>query len=196
MSETSTTTPGNRDNGNHAPANKKYPLSLRALHWLMAVIIIGLIPLGYYMSLINESSPEFADKLLYWHKSFGLLIFFLIIIRFVVRKRSTLQPLPENISAKEKIMARISHFALYVLMFSVPFLGALMSSTYENNTGLHFFFMDLPEFTPKNETVSFAAFYWHRVLAYTLLATASIHILGALKHRFIDKENDIIPRIT
>ena len=174
----------------------KYPLSIRILHWTMALTILGLLVLGYVMTPFDEANPDYSHDLYFWHKSFGLLVLILFLIRLFIRTRSTIPKLPETMRKVEKKAAKITQITLYGLMFTVPFLGALMSSTYEFSSGLHFFIMDLPDFTPKNEMIASVSNFLHRVLAYSLLAFVCVHVLGAIKHRFFDKENDVISRIT
>ena len=67
----------------------KYPLSIRIFHWVSAALILGLLILGIYMTPYDESNMPFADGLYFWHKSFGVLMFLIVIFRFYNRKKHT-----------------------------------------------------------------------------------------------------------
>lgn len=76
-------------------------------------------------------------------------------------------------------------------------MGYSMSSTYTQSDGVPFFLVHLPELLPKNDNW-FRVFQWlHRTLAYTLLVLIILHVLGALKHRFVDADpsNDVLRRM-
>jgi cytochrome b561 len=175
----------------------KYPLALRILHWSMAVIILGLIAAGWSMVSPDGQTPSRFDFLYPWHKSFGMLILFLFFVRIAIRSRATVPGLPEGLAPWEARAAKIGHTSLYVLMIVVPCMGYSMSSSYTQSDGVFFFGVNLPEVLPKNDA-RFEVFQaLHRYLAYTLLALIVLHVAGALKHRFVDKDraNDVLSRM-
>lgn len=165
------------------------------MHWLSAAVIVILIALGLYMTPWDETHPEFADNLYFWHKSFGVLFFIIIMVRLFMRRKDKLQPLPDGISPLEKSVAHISRRLLYILMVALPLLGYVQSCSYEYSTGVNFFFVDLPELLPKNQQVYEVANALHRWASYLLMAIISLHIIGALKHRFFDRKNDVLNRM-
>ncbi|WP_254603881.1 cytochrome b [Achromobacter dolens] len=78
------------------------------------------------------------------------------------------------------------HRATYVLLVLVPLMGYSMSSSFTMSDGIPFFGAHLPELLPKNDKW-FIVFQWlHKTLAYTLLGLVALHVVGALKHRFLD----------
>ena len=164
----------------------KYPLAMRTLHWLMALIIFGLIALGIYMSDLPKEDPSRMD-LYNLHKSFGFTILILFFVRLGIRLKSKIPELPSEISAKEKKLAKAGHHTLYLLIFLVPFAGVLFSNLY--GYGIYFFGLDIPPFFPQNAGIAESVGEIHGFLAYTLLALVGVHVLGALKHQFIDKIN-------
>jgi cytochrome b561 len=169
---------------------------MKILHWLVALLIFGQLVLGWYMTPYQES-PEW-DQYYYYHKSFGVLIFILVIARLINRSRSEVPELPESLPELDRKMAHVGHIALYVLMFLVPVLGYLMSSSFEYSDGVYLFSLfDVPELLPKSE-LGFELFNWaHAISAYLLLAIVGLHVAGALKHRFFDsnKDNDVLSRM-
>src|SRR5689334_24520793 len=129
----------------------KYPLVMRVLHWLIALLIVGQIAMGLIMTRLDDAVPAKYQQLYPLHKSFGLLALLLIAIRLVVRFRHVLPALPNGLAVWEKYGAKIGHAALYVLMFAVPVFGYCMSSTYTQSDGVNFFGAMLPELLPKND---------------------------------------------
>ena len=176
----------------------KYPLAMRILHWSMAVIILGLIAAGWSMVSPDGQTPSKFDFLYPWHKSFGMLILILILVRLATRWRARVPELPQGLAPWEARAAKIGHTALYALMIVVPCMGYSMSSSFTQSDGVFFFGVNLPELLPKNDA-RFEVFQaLHRYLAYTLLALVVLHVAGALKHRFLDKDrgNDVLSRMT
>ena len=174
---------------------KKYPGSMRALHWIMAILIFGQIFVGWYMTPYKQSN--LIDQLYVWHKSFGLLIFLLVIIRMTNRWRSNPPELPNTISSLDRKLAHIAHRSIYFFIVLIPITGYILSSTFKYSSGITFFGIDIPELLPKNDT-AFAVFdRMHTILAYTMLAVLTVHVAGVIKHRFFDgnPDNDVLKRM-
>lgn len=181
----------------HQASVHKYPLVMRIFHWSMAVIILGLICAGWtMMSLLDEKHPAQA-YLFPYHKSFGMLILFAVVARLIVRARAQRPELPAGLAPWEKTGAKIGHFLLYSLMIVVPLMGYSMSSSFTQSDGVYFFGVYLPELLPKDDARFKVFEALHRYLAYTLLALVVVHVIGALKHRFLDsnRENDVLAKM-
>ena len=174
-----------------APANPRYPRRVRWLHWLMAVIVLGMLAVGFTMAhLIDDTVPIKFAWLYPYHKSFGMLVLILVLIRLAVRRSARLPGLPQSLSPWERRLAKAAHVTLYSLMILVPLMGYSLSSSFTQSDGVDFFGVYLPELLPKNDS-RFAVFdRLHAILAYTLLALIVLHVLGALKHRFLDRDKD------
>lgn len=175
----------------------KYPALMRTLHWAMAVVLLGLIWAGWTMvSMDDEDIAKYGD-FYPLHKSFGLLAAILFVVRLLTRARAEVPPLPSGFAAWETKAARLGHVALYVLMILVPFMGYAMSSSFTQSDGVTFFGIHVPELLPKNDERFEVFRTLHRWLAYTLLALIGVHVLGALKHRFLDRnrDNDVLSRM-
>ena len=171
----------------------KYHWLLRVLHWVMALIILSLIAVGYYMTGLEKNDPS-RPTLYMLHKSFGVTIFFLLLIRLSTRLKTTIPPLPETLSRVEKIWARRAHILLYFFMVVIPFTGYLMSTL--SGYAVLWFSIPLPILWDKNPDVAAIMHEFHEIGAYTLLALVFIHVAGVAKHRLYDKkENDVLPRM-
>jgi len=176
----------------------RYPTSLRLLHWVRAVLVVGLLWAGWHMTGMNDEVASKFELYYPWHKSFGVLAFLLVLTQIAVRSRTPNIPQPlQTLERYEQVLSRLTQRAMYALLVIVPLMGYSMSSTFTMSDGVFFFGVNLPELLPKNDDW-FVVFQWlHKTLAYTLLVLIVLHIAGALKHRFYDKDprNDVLRRM-
>lgn len=169
----------------------KYPASMRALHWLRAVIVIGTLSVGLLMVNLPDDLPAKFELLYPNHKQFGVLALLLSLAALLVRSRSRVPEPPSALAPWERLLSTFTHRAFYVLLIVVPLMGYSMSSTFTQSDGVPFFFFgQLPELLPKNDHWFEVFQLLHRILAYALLALLVLHVAGALKHRFLDKHAD------
>ena len=171
------------------PDGDRYPRSMRVLHWLRAVVVIGVLGAGFVMvNLLPDELPAKFELLYPNHKQFGLLALALALAQLVIRRRSRVPELPKALAPWEQRLSAFTHRALYALLIVVPLMGYSMSSTFTQSDGVPFFFFGhLPELLPKNDRWFEVFQLLHRVLAYALLALLLLHVAGALKHRFLDR---------
>jgi cytochrome b561 len=153
-------------------------------HWVMAVLILGMLTLGIYMTRI----PVSMQKLQYygWHKEFGMLILMLAIVRLTWRLRN-INPNLANLPAWEEFTARFVHWLFYGFMFAMPVTGWLLTSA----AGLPVSFFGLfviPTLTEPNEENRILFTTIHTYIAYGLMATLFLHIAAALKHFVINRD--------
>ena len=107
----------------------KYPKPMVALHWIMAIVILGMIACGWYMAELEGEDP--LRPVLYdLHKSFGVTALVLVLFRIVLRFSSEKPSLPESFSKLEIKAANAGHVLLYVLMVAVPLSGYAMSTLF------------------------------------------------------------------
>ena len=178
----------------------KYPLSMRMLHWVRAVIIFGLLWSGWYMTGLPEETPMEKFNFFYSnHKQFGVLIWSLALVHITIRwsNRHDLPHEPEALAKWEKTLSHIVHRMIIGLTLLVPLLGYSMSSSFTQSDGVPFFFVELPELLPKNDDAFEIFDALHKYSAYFLLFLIGLHVAGAMKHRFLDKggETDVLPRM-
>lgn len=126
------------------------------------------------------------------HKAFGALVLMLVAARLAVRLSTQTPPNPP-IPRWELRLANITHVLIYIMLFSVPLAGVWMSNSW--GYGVSFFGLELPRLFPENKEVAPLAGDVHEWLAFTLIGLVVLHVSGALKHRFIDR-NDVIYRMT
>jgi cytochrome b561 len=163
-----------------------YGAVARALHWWMAIIMIGLICLGLYMTDQPDGDPKW--RLFDLHKSLGTLIFMLALVRLAWRHVSPPPPLPASMKASDKLAAHAGHLLLYAAMFALPITGYLDASL----GGYHLSFFglfDVPLLFAKNEALFDVVETAHGWIGYALAALIVAHMGAALKHHIVDKDN-------
>jgi len=157
----------------------------RAFHWSIAVLIIGLLVVGFYMEGM-EPAP-FKYKVYGWHKALGITVLVLAVLRIVWRQFS---PRPQSLSHYkqwEKILSKTIHAVLYVAMIGMPLSGWVMSSA--GGYPVSFFgLFDVPSIVSKDKELSRLANELHGIFGYAIVGVVVLHIFGALKHHIIDKD--------
>ena len=106
-----------------AAGRDRYTPAQKALHWTMAAIIVLMVPAGISMANILPEGAPLTNTVYELHKSFGLIIFTLALIRIAVRWRNGAPPLVPGLPAWQRAAARVSHYALYILVVLVPLAG-------------------------------------------------------------------------
>lgn len=180
-----------------SPLVRRYSFAMRALHWIRAALILGLLALGITMTWLPDTVTAKFTWMYPNHKQFGVLVWLLVLVQLVLRARSPRPAPPAGLKPWERHAAHIVHVAMYVLALVVPMMGYAMSSSFTQSDGVPFFGLEVPELLPKNDA-AFAVFDWlHMVLAYTLLGCVVLHVAGVIKHRYFDsdRDNDVLPRM-
>jgi cytochrome b561 len=173
----------------------RYGLVSRFLHWVMALLILAMIGIGAYMTDLAKEDPLRA-QLYSMHKAVGVTLLGLAIIRILWILASRPPVMPAALQRWEIVLAKSTVGILYLLMLVTPIAGYLMTNT-GGKTISYFGLFELPALMGENHDLHEVLEQVHEVLAFTILALASLHIAGALKHRFIDKDPnaDVLKRI-
>lgn len=158
------------------------------LHWLIA----GLIAVQAALGLTGLMLPLGVEKLatLARHKSLGLTILALAALRLLWRWLNPTPPLPSNVKPYERLLARFTHAALYVLLFAMPLTGWTMSSA-RGFPVSWFNLFQLPDLVPKSPALYGALVTTHAALAITLALVVALHVAGALKHHYVLKDDTL-----
>jgi cytochrome b561 len=155
-----------------------------ALHWLLALAIVGALGLGLYMSDLPFSPSRL--KLYNWHKWAGVSILLLSALRLLWRL-SHRPPADLPMPALQAKAAHLTHALLYLLFFAVPLAGWAYSSA-AGFPIVWFGMLPLPDFVPVDKGLAATLKLAHKLLAYGLAALIFAHLAGALKHQFIDRD--------
>lgn len=157
-----------------------------ALHWTIALLVIANLVIG----LLHESLLEGTLPL---HKSIGMLVLALSLVRLGWRLTHRPPPLPATVKGWEKGVAHAVHWTLYALIILIPLSGWIFTSASPKRFPLDFFGLTtLPFFVvPQDKAISHVWHDRHEVLAYLMIALLVIHIAAALKHRFFDRDRTL-----
>ncbi len=155
-----------------------------ALHWLLALAIVGAFGVGIYMTDLPMSPARL--KLYNWHKWAGVTILALSAARLLWRL--THRP-PADVPGPrwQQVAAHGTHHLLYVLFFAVPLVGWAYSSA-AGYPIVWFGVLPLPDFVPKDPSLAELIKPWHEILAWAMALLVVLHIAAALKHHFIDRD--------
>lgn len=157
------------------------------LHWLIALVLFFMIGLGLYMVELPKQAElppgEESVRAFYFllHKSMGLTVAMLIILRVIWRLTHKAPPLPETISRWQRRVAGIAHGAIYVLMLAIPVSGYLQSMFSKYDT--KFWGVVLPRMAEADKAAREQFSEVHEILAFLLIGLIAIHIIVAIKHR-------------
>lgn len=164
---------------------ERYTLTARALHWLMAVMLIGMLLLGFYMQNLPLSPQKL--QIYSWHKWAGVTIFVLALLRLVWRIAHPPPPFPASMGKLSIMLAHLGHGLLYVLMFIIPVSGWLMSSAMGFQT-VWFGVLPLPDLLSRDRELADTLAQLHGWLNWTLVVMMAGHVLAALKHQYWDRD--------
>ena len=167
-----------------APSDLRYTRTAIALHGVLAVAIVGIFCMGLYMTSLPFSPQRL--KLYNWHKWAGVLILTLSAFRLLWRLTHR-PPAEPAMPLWQRRAARVTHVLLYLLFFAVPLMGWAYSSAAGFPVVL-FGVLPLPDFVAKSAALAKLLKPWHGGLAWMLAAVVALHVLGALKHHFIDRD--------
>lgn len=164
----------------------------RAFHWIMAIMIIGMICVGMYIHGLdpeNAAEAPIKSSLGALHKATGMVILLLVALRTAWVFSGPRPGLPDSVPRWQRIAAKSLHHGFYLLMFAIPISGYVMSSHAQKPVSIYGLFEIPPLFAEKNIESAKAVFEWHEVMAELLLVLIVVHVLIALKHHFVDRDN-------
>ncbi len=169
----------------------RYGAVAQLFHW----VIVAMIVAQYVLASEADRMPMGIHKLatLARHKSIGMTIFALAVLRLLWRWSSPTPRLPPGMSAWERRGAHFSHFVLYAVLLLQPLSGLLMSSA-KNYSVSWFGLFTFPNLVAPDEGLFEFFKTVHEVLASILFFVALLHILAALKHHFWNKD-DVLRRM-
>ncbi|AHE73250.1 cytochrome b [Enterobacter ludwigii] len=155
--------------------------ALRILHWFMAAAIVAMLFIG--IAMVSTISSKHA-LLVAIHKPLGLMILVLVVVRLWLRFYTSVPSLPASIPAWQRLIAHLSHWALYIMMFLQPLIGWAMQSAagYPITLGGG---VVLPPIVPVNNDWFAILRPLHSLVALMLFATVMLHLAAALFHALV-----------
>ena len=168
---------------------QRYGVVAQVFHWLILLLIIG----QFVLAITFDDMPAGAEKgqIIGLHKSFGMLILLLALLRLIWRWSNPVPELPAGQNPYLRWAAKSAHAALYALIFAIPISGWLMSSL-AGRTVRFFGLFPFPGLASTDKHMAHTVAEVHEVLAYSLLALAIVHALAALLHHFVWKDEILL----
>ena len=163
----------------------------KTFHWVIVLLILA-------QWLIAERADDLPNGLaklqtLALHKSIGMTVLMLAIVRLVWRWANPVPTLDGVTRGWERLLAHVSHVALYALNFAMPLTGWLMSSAH-NYPVSWFHLFQWPDLVQPDHELSERLEWLHKLLFKVLVGVAALHVLGALKHHVVDR-NEVLKRM-
>jgi len=172
----------------------KYSTISRLLHWVIAALIIVQYVLIELVSLAASHSKVVQQlALLANHKSIGMTVLALSVLRLSWRIFNPPPDLPSSMSERHKSMSFLAHWLIYFLIFMLPLSGWLMSSANAYSVSWFNLFV-FPDLIAGNERLSHFLNDTHEILSKLLFGLVVIHVCAALKHHYFDKD-DVLNRM-
>ena len=186
----------------------QYTKTAIVLHWLIGIGILAMFGLGWFMADIPKDQPkamsfdlfdlgvytwnmatEATPRTFYFnlHKSVVITLLALIVLRLLWRITHRPPALLDTLTATEKKIATGGHHLLYLLMFALPITGLVMAINSKFEYGVKWFGISLMNGLD-NKAIRESFVDVHEVVGIIMLVVIGIHVLGALKHKFIDKD--------
>lgn len=153
----------------------------KSFHWLIAALILVQLIVGKVADEMSLS-PQKLDMFV-WHKSIGVTILLLAVLRLAWRAGNPPPAPPADIPRPETLLARAGHTVLYVLLFAVPVSGWWVSDS-SRVPFKAFWIVPMPDWLPADRTAQELAEDVHGTLIVVLLVVVAVHVAAALRHHF------------
>jgi len=165
--------------------NETYGSVTKWLHWLIAILVIGMLILGLVLTQVEKG--VLRNELMWLHKSIGMTVLLIVVFRILWRFSNRQPTLPLTVPLWEQTASRFMHFLLYLVLFAMPISGWMMSS-FGGHPVIFWGWFDaalpLGQYRPWAHQFSNA----HFVIAWVMTGLIIVHTTAALKHHFIDKD--------
>lgn len=166
-------------------AQGRYTTVAVVLHWLVAALVVAQFTFGWWMVGIPKDPPGMRANAFNLHKSVGLTILALMLVRIAWRlahKPPALPAMPQW----QAMLARTVHVGLYVLLIALPLTGYIGSAF--SGYPVKFFGWTLPSWAPKDVAVKDWMSAAHLAIGWALAVAFTLHLAGALKHALLDRD--------
>jgi cytochrome b561 len=172
----------------HDNALDRYPLVMRLLHWLTALLIAGMFFLGGWIVYFDPGNGPFKHRLFNLHESTGALLWVLVLIRIVVRLATGAPRLPAETPASVRLLASLNQLGLYLMLLVQPIIGLMNANAHGVPLRWFELFVVPSTMDKQPEAVAHSLSAAHWVGAAVLLALLVLHIAGAAYHGLIRRD--------
>jgi cytochrome b561 len=170
-----------------------YTLTARVWHWITAVLVLIMAPIGIAMA--NADFGEAEATLYHVHRSIGILLLPIVLLRLIYRLVHPPPPLPNDMPAIQQLAAHLNHWALYILLIVQPIIGWIATSAYRAPI-LFFWMFEVPPIWPVDQPFSERMFALHRWMGIAIAILVCVHVAAALYHHFIRKDRVLMRMVS
>lgn len=170
-------------------SREAYGLVSKLLHWLIAVPVLALIPVGWYLGGLSEESVLYW-RLLELHETLGISVFVLTLARIAWRGISPNPGLSSGLLPWERKAAALIHGALVAVLACIPVLGFLFVASDGEPIELYGM-VAIPPIGQWSKGTREILFDLHGYAAYACAVLVVIHVLAAIKHHFVDRRSSL-----
>jgi cytochrome b561 len=179
----------------------RYGSVAMTLHWLIAAFVLVNLGLGLYMADLPRSNPD-RFTLFQTHKSIGLTVLVLSVLRLGWRLVNPVPPIPRGMNPIVRMGSRAAHYLLYFLIIAIPLVGWAMVSSSSLGLATPYFGLfswpNIPFLADLPRAAKVQNFDWfresHSLLAFSMIGLLVLHVLGALYHQFL-RRDDVLRRM-
>jgi cytochrome b561 len=168
-----------------------YPATSKLLHWLVAICVLTTAPVAIAMTRVGKGPTQ--DMLYNFHKSLGVLILVLMLLRLINRLAVGAPIADPGIVPWQKTVSSVVHTSLYVLLLAMPVVGYIANSAYGASTPF-FGLFNLPMIVEKNDELATQLFAIHRWVGRLVILIVLVHVGAALYHYFVLRD-DVLKRM-
>ncbi len=166
---------------------KSYGLVSKIFHWLIGLAVIGMLIIGPFLTRIKNQ--HLADQLFTLHKSVGMILLLLIILRLSWRLTNITPTSSTHVQPWQQKAEKYAHFLMYLALFVMPLSGWAMSTAAGYLPSIFGYGEFAMPFIPKSKALADAISWVHTIVGFTLIALVSLHILATVQHYVVHKEN-------
>ena len=164
----------------------RYTFTQRMLHWLIAALVFGMLLGGLtfwalgYEGLVDRVGQQVTANLFMYHKSIGILVLLLTVLRIWLRRRDPAPPYDPPLGLVERLVGGTTVLVLYLLSIGLPIGGAL--ATAASGYPVQFFGFELPGLLPENKALGETLFFYHGLGGLALALVVLLHMAAGIKH--------------
>ncbi len=163
----------------------RYSVVARAFHWLTVLLVFAMVPAG--LTMIRIKGGDLQNQLFDFHRSVGVVLMALTLIRLAYRLTHRPAPLPDSVPVWQQLAAKVTHVFLYGFLLVNPFVGWVATSAYGAAISV-FGLFTMPAIVAKDRALADQLFNVHLTLGLLFIAAVLLHISAALYHGIIRRD--------
>jgi cytochrome b561 len=171
----------------------KYGAITKLFHWAVFILFVGQYTTATIMNWLDPNATLFGignSGWVAWHKSVGLLVFGIVLLRMIWRKTTRLPDWASGLSAWEKAAIHFVENGLYAVMILMPLTGLLMSAAGGHPTPFFNLFA-ITGFSHPNRILATTAWFMHIIISYVIVALVAVHVAMAVRRHLFEKDRYI-----